>query len=188
MIRQFWAFVFLAAAVNASGQSAPAEWDTRQSIDALVRSLERAKPLLEQAEPDKWVSRGASDVYVQQFQSLKHEIEAGRAAAADFSRKPDQISPALALYLRLESLENRMNSIVEGIRRYQNPALADLVQSQVSEVTTNRERLGPLLLDLAKVREQEFQIADQEAQRCRGSLSRQPVRKKTAEPPKQEKP
>lgn len=188
MVRQFWAIVLLMFASNAFGQSAPAEWDTRQSIDALVRSLERVKPLIEEAEPSNWVARGASEVYLQQFQSLKHEIESGRAAAADFSRKPEQISPALALYLRLESLENRMKSIVEGIRRYQNPALADLVQSQVSEVTTNRERLGPLLLDLAKVREQEFQVVDQEAQRCRGSLSRQPIQKKAAEPPKQEKP
>jgi hypothetical protein len=36
--------------------------------------------------------------------------------------------------------------------------------------------LQQYILELASAREQEFRVADQEAQRCRQSLSRQPSR------------
>jgi hypothetical protein len=50
--------------------------------------------------------------------------------------------------------------------------MADLLNSAVAENAGNRDRLQDYILELAKAKEQEFHVADQEAQRCRQSLSR----------------
>jgi hypothetical protein len=41
--------------------------------------------------------------------------------------------------------------------------------------SNNREKLRMHIVDLAAVREQEFQVVDQEAQRCRSAILRTPV-------------
>lgn len=52
----------------------------------------------------------------------------------------------------------------------------------IAENTANRERLQRYILELAAAREQEFRVADAEAQRCRQSLSRQPTQQQPARP------
>jgi hypothetical protein len=74
-------------------------------------------------------------------------------------------------------MESTLGSLVEGIRKYQNPALADLTQSVMAENSNNLDRLRHYLQDLAAQKEQEFQIADREAQRCRSVLLNQPAPK-----------
>jgi hypothetical protein len=56
------------------------------------------------------------------------------------------------------------------------------MQTIVSENSTNRDQLRQYMQDLAAQKEQEFKIADTEAQRCRGSLVQQPAPKKTSRP------
>ena len=59
-----------------------------------------------------------------------------------------------------------------------NPALANRSAEEViAENSTNRDRLRQYLQDLATQKEQEFQVADREAQRCRGALLQQPAPK-----------
>ena len=52
------------------------------------------------------------------------------------------------------------------------------------ENSTNRDRLRQYLQDLATQKEEEFQVADREAQRCRAALLKQPAptTKKTSHP------
>ena len=64
-------------------------------------------------------------------------------------------------------------SVVEGVRKYQNPALANLMQGVLGENSANRDRLRQYVQDLAAQKEQEFAVADKEAQRCRATLMRQ---------------
>jgi len=92
-------------------------------------------------------------------------------------------------YFRLQTMEQMLGSLATGVRRYQNPAIGDLLSGIANENAANREFLEQYLKDLAAVREAEFQIADAEAQRCRGILSKQPpaIQKRTL-PSKQEKP
>ena len=80
-------------------------------------------------------------------------------------------------YLRMQAMESTLGSLIEGIRKYQNPALADLAQSVMTENSTNRDRLSQYLRDLAAQKEKEFQVADREAQRCRGMILNQPTPK-----------
>jgi hypothetical protein len=65
--------------------------------------------------------------------------------------------------------------------------MADLLTAAVSENLNNRDRLQQYVLELATEKEQEFRVADEEAQRCRQSISRQPSREH-AQPAKSEKP
>ena len=52
-------------------------------------------------------------------------------------------------------------------------AIADLLQSVVNENSVNRDKLRQFLQELAVQKEQEFQVADQEAQRCRSVMMKQ---------------
>ena len=73
----------------------------------------------------------------------------------------------------------RLNSLVDGVRHYQNPAIGDLLMGVLAENSSNRDKLRQYITDLANTKEQEFKIVDQEAQRCRGVLTHQtPVTKK----------
>src|ERR1017187_1502277 len=60
------------------------------------------------------------------------------------------------------------------ICKYWNPAVADLLNSQMAENGANRERFQRYILDLAATHEQECAVMDHEAQRCRGMLAKQP--------------
>ena len=62
-----------------------------------------------------------------------------------------------------------------GLRKYQNPALADLIESVAAEDRASEDRLKQYLLELASEKEQQIDVMDQEAQRCRAILSRQPA-------------
>ncbi len=76
----------------------------------------------------------------------------------------------------MESLDRMIVSLGEGIRRYQNPATADLLQDVMGQNSAHREKLQQYIADLANEKEQQFRVADSEAQRCRAFLSKQPNR------------
>ena len=75
----------------------------------------------------------------------------------------------------------------ELIRRYQNPALADLLNGLMGETVASRDRLRSYVVDLAAIKEQELAIMDQEAQRCRATISRQPAPRPAKSDQKKEK-
>ena len=64
-----------------------------------------------------------------------------------------------------------------GLRRYQNPALADLIVSVAAEDQADLEQLQNYILDLANQKDQEYLVVDREAQRCRATISREPARR-----------
>ena len=57
--------------------------------------------------------------------------------------------------------------------------MGDLLIGVLAENSSNRDKLRQYITDLAVTKEQEFQIVDKEAQRCRGVLSHQPAPKPT---------
>jgi hypothetical protein len=52
--------------------------------------------------------------------------------------------------------------------------VADLLEGLINDTNVDRDKLRQYVVDLAADREQQFRIADQEAQRCRAALSKQP--------------
>ena len=80
-------------------------------------------------------------------------------------KQPEKLTLALETLFRLQAVESQVSSLVDGVRRYQNGAVGDLLVSVMSANSANRDQLRQYITDLAKTKEQEFQIVDSEAQR-----------------------
>jgi hypothetical protein len=161
-----------AAAQNQTGVSS--EWDISKTLEALSSQANRLKPILDQLTPQEWVSKGAPQAYVDQWKGAQSELGYLVDSAKALEKQPERLSVALDTYFRMQSLESRLNSLVDGVRNYQNPAIGDLLIGVLAENSSNRDKLRQYITDLASTKEQEFQIVDKEAQRCRGVLTRQP--------------
>jgi hypothetical protein len=169
------------AAMLAQGVSEP--WDVSQAAKDLSAQAERLRPLLDQLMPQEWQAKGAPAAYIAQKKSAQDELGYMTRAAANLSREPDKLTVALDPYFRLQAVESQVMSLVEGVRRYQNPAVGDLIVSVIGANSANRDQLRQYISDLAQTRDQEFQIVDKEAQRCRGQIMRQPSRPAAAPKP-----
>lgn len=153
------------------------EWDARKLIDALSAQAQHLKPVIDQVQPSGWVSKGASETYVAQWNTEQAQLKYLIASSEAFSRQPERLQLGLDMYFRMESVNSTLGSLTEGVRKYQNPALASIMDAVIAENSTNRDRLRQYLQDLATQKEQEFQVADREAQRCRAALLSQPAPK-----------
>lgn len=174
MRRGFCGIGFLLLAWPAAAQSggvAP-EWVVRKDLAALTEHVQQLKPILDQVKPQEW--QGAPPGYVEQGKRVRSEIDYMITSTQTLAAHPEKLTAALTAYFRLQSLDLLLRSYAEGIRRYQNPALAELLQGVVSSAAADRDKLRQYITDLAATKEQEFRAADEEAQRCRGVLSRQP--------------
>jgi hypothetical protein len=148
-------------------------WDTAPMVAALSKQAARLKPILDQLTPREWVTKGAPDAYVAQWKGAEDELGFLANSAVALEKQPERLTLALDTYFRLQSLEIRLNSLVEGVRNYQNPAVGDLLMGVAAENSANRDKLRQYITDLAAAKEQEFEVADKEAQRCRGVLTKQ---------------
>ena len=153
------------------------EWDARKLIDALSTQEQHLKPIIDQVQPSAWLSKGASATYVAQWKTAQAELKYLISSSEAFSRQPERLPLGLDTYFRMQSVDSTLASLTEGVRKYQNPALASIMQSVIAENSTNRDRLRQYLQDLATQKEEEFQVADREAQRCRAALLQQPAPK-----------
>jgi hypothetical protein len=178
-------FVLLTASI-AFGQSAPpsgvsSEWDIRKLLDSLDVEAQHLKPIIDQVKPESWDAKGASSTYIAQWKAAQAELRYLLSSSEVLSRQPEKLTSALDTYFRMQAMESTVSSVVEGVRKYQNPALANLMQNALGENNANRDRLRQYVQDLAAQKEQELQVADREAQRCRDSLVRQPAAKKAVQ-------
>lgn len=153
------------------------EWDIRKLLDALSQQAEHLKPVIDQVQPSAWQSKGAPAAYIAQWTTVQAQLKYLLASTDAFARQPERLPIGLDAYFRMQALESSFGSLVEGVRKYQNPALANLMQALLAENSTNRDRLGQYLQDLSTQKEQEFEVADREAQRCRAALLQQPAPK-----------
>lgn len=178
----FFRYTFRIVAMAVAGQlctlaqqaGVPTDWDVQKLVRAIAEQSGRMQPLVEQIRPSEWVAKGASDTYVQQWNSAHAQAQTVKLSADNLVQEPERLSAALDTYFRLQNLEIVLSSLIDGVRKYQNPALADLVRSVLSENNASRQQLRQYLVDLAAVKEQEFKVMDEEAQRCRESISKLP--------------
>lgn len=158
---------------TACAQGVPEDWDVRTMVQNLKSQAERLKPILDQIHPESWVSKGAPEAYVTQWKSSEAELRYLLQSSDAFSKQPDRLPLALDTFFRMQSMDTMVASLIEGIRKYQNAAVADLVRGIMNENSGNRDRLRDYIRELATQKEQEFQVVDKEAQRCRGVLMRE---------------
>jgi uncharacterized protein (DUF849 family) len=156
-----------------AGLQAP--WDIRQMLAAMNSQNERFKPVLEQMHPQEWLQNGAPPAYVSQYQEARTRMDDVIRAVQNLSQQTENLSVALDTYFRMEALETVSRSVEECVKRYGERKTADQLSALIAENFSNRQKFQEYLRDLSTEREQEFKIADEEAQRCRGMISKEPA-------------
>jgi hypothetical protein len=150
-------------------------WDLRKMLAALVQDNEQLKTLIAQLNPQQWYEqKGAASTYVLQWTTAQRQANDVVIACRLVSQNTESLSLGLDAYFRLEALETSARSLDEGAHKYGDRATADKLSTLIAQNFSNRERFRDYLRDLASSKEQDFKIADQEAQRCRGIISKEP--------------
>jgi len=172
------ALMLLAAqnAAPAPDAGLPPDWELKPRAVKLSEGLEKVRPLLERLQPERWTAAGAPAQYQQQHKDCLELLSHVQNAAARLADRPNGLTVAVETLVRLESFINLAQSLSQAVRRYQNPAVADLVESELA-AAADREWLRQHVLELAAVRERERETAEQEAQRCRERTLKQAPRK-----------
>lgn len=173
-----------ASAIAQSTQpaSVASEWDVRKLLENLDVQAQHLKPIMEQLKPEAWVAKGAPRTYEVQWKAARAELTYFLSSDEALARQPDRLTLALDTYFRMQAMESTLGSLTEATRKYQSPALAEQMQTVISENGSNRDQLRQYMQDLAAEKEQEFKIADNEAQRCRGALVQPPPSRRTSHP------
>jgi len=172
-------WISVTAMLHAQAPAAPQsglvpDWDIRAVLEEMSAHATRVEPLLGQIDAKAWAAKGASETYAAQLQSSKDQAQAIAAAAKALEQNPEKLSSCLELYFRIAGLEDMLASLGDGIRRYQDPALAQKLAALTAENGANRNRFQTYIVNLTTQREQECEVMDREAQRCRGILATQP--------------
>ena len=184
MCRPLRGLILWSCAAALYGQAQPAhqqpaglepDWDISVILQEMSAHAGRLLPVLDQIDVKAWFEKGASETYAAQLQSSKDQAKAFADGARDLARNPEKLSASLELLFRVQGLETMLGSLEEGVRKYQDPAVAQKLASLEAENGGNRDRFQKYIVNLAAEREQQFQVMDREAQRCRGILTTQPA-------------
>jgi hypothetical protein len=160
-------------AVPVAGLETP--WSVQKIIADLQKDSTQLQPLLQQISPQRWSDqKGAPTTYMVQWQSAQQQLNDVITMTKLFAQKTESLPAALDIYFRLEALEATERALAEGTQKYDTRALSDKLNLLISHNFDNRQRLRDYLRDLAATAEQNFKIADGEAQRCRGMISKEP--------------
>jgi hypothetical protein len=156
------------------------DWDIAVVLNEISAQTTRLLPLLDHADSNAWIAKGAPDAYARQLQGCKEQVRASSEGSKALAQSPERLSAGLELFFRLQGVENMLGSIEEALRKYQSPADAQALVAMAAQNDANRDRFQQYLVNLAAEREKEYQVMDKEAQRCRGILTAPapPTRKK----------
>ena len=176
--------VCAAAQSQSSGEGVAAVWDVRANVASLVADVQKVEPLLRRVDAPHWVTRGAPEAYVRQHAAAQAAVQQLVSATERLAHDPEKLPGAVDVYFELERMELLMNSLRDGVRKWQSDDLANMFTQVMGTNILHRDRLRQHIRDLSVARENEFKIANEEAQRCRGMLTRQtpptpPVRSKS---------
>lgn len=149
------------------------EWDVRGNMAALATDIRKLEPLLGQVNAADWVAKGAPRAYVQQAKSAQGTLAHLVVATSALAQEPERLTAALEAFFQMERMELLLGSLRSGVRKYQSPDLGDHLNRAWGTNAVHRDRLRQHIRDLAHVREQEYKIVNQEAQRCRGMITQQ---------------
>jgi hypothetical protein len=185
MMRAFALLLLLPPLVAAQPGGIIPEWEVRDEAVKLEKQAAIIEDLLSKLKPEEWVSQGAPALYVEQWKQASQFNSYVALAAGHLQRHPGRLSTVLDAFVQVDHTQSLLQSIAAGVQTYQNPGLAQLLYSAISQNSTIRETLKEYMRQLAVEREKEWEIANQEAQRCRVLLSKpRPAPAKKASPPK----
>ncbi|WP_321476803.1 hypothetical protein [uncultured Paludibaculum sp.] len=169
--------LLLALQAPAQMPSIAPDWDLKPKVQQIGPEVEKLRPVLVQLQPEKWTAAGAPAAYEKQYKDCVTAIGHVQNAANRLAEQPSKLSLAVETMVRLESLIQMASSVSQAVRRYQNPAVADLLDGEIGAAGASREWLRQLVSDLSTLREKELSVAEQEAQKCRAQTLHQGNRK-----------
>jgi len=149
-------------------------WEIAPVLQEIATHAGRLLPQLDQVDAQAWVAKGASDTYLAQLQSCKEQARALAADARALSANPEHLSAVLEVLFRIQGLDSMLASLEEGLRRYHGASAAQQLAGLAAQGGASRDRLQRYVVNLAAEREQELQVMDKEAQRCRGLVTQAP--------------
>jgi hypothetical protein len=151
-------------------------WEVTEVAGNIVEHAASVRQVLDQVRPKEWLQDGAPQAYVDQHATLSGDLENLELSARELARRPNKLSTVVDTFLWLDRSQSMLRSISAGVRKYQNPAIADLLDSAGGVNAGAVEKLKEYMRDLAVSAEAEMEIAHDEAQRCRVELMRAPAR------------
>jgi hypothetical protein len=161
----------------AAPQGLAPDWELKPNVLRIAQDSAPLRPLLEQLDPAKWETPGGPSAYQAQLRESLQAIDDLHNAAARLAENPSKLTVALETLLRLEHLVARVQSIAEGVRRYQNPAVAEILEGVLAAPLNSRDWLRTHVSEVAATREKELEVAQKEADKCRAQIQRQGSRK-----------
>ena len=157
---------------TASPEGVASEWDVKAKMAAMASDVARVEDLLARVRPKEWVEKGAPDAYLQQLQSSKTSMQLLIAATEKVAKDPEKLSASLDALFRMDSMDLFLQSLKDGVRKYQGPSLADDIARFIADNSRHRDMLRQHSVELAAARENDLKVINSEAQRCRTELSR----------------
>jgi hypothetical protein len=162
-------------ALRAQEQQGPPDPTQVAAIaDEISKRSEHLKPMLDEVHPADWVAKGAPEAYVAQWKSLTEQNQAIVSDMAEIAQHPEAMQDMMKALFRVHRFDGDLAGLLGALRRYQNPALADLIDSVAAGDQTAIAKLEQYVLDLAGEKERQIDLEDKEAQRCRATLAAQP--------------
>lgn len=153
------------------------DWELKPQVEKISPEVARLKPLFDQLQPERWTAAGAPEAYGKQWKDCLEHIGYVQNAAARLAAQPSKLTLAVETLVRLETLLDLSSSVSRAVRKYQNPAVADLLDSEINAAGASRNWLRQHVMDLSSVREKELESAEKEAQHCREIMLKQGGRK-----------
>ena len=117
------------------------DWDIRVILEEMSAHAGRLEPILSKIDTKSWVAKGASETYTAQLKSSQEQARAIADGAKALAQTPEKLSACLELYFRITGLEDMLVSLEEGIRRYQDPGLAQSLTVLAAENGANGSRI-----------------------------------------------
>ncbi|HYI93376.1 MAG TPA: hypothetical protein VEX68_07515 [Bryobacteraceae bacterium] len=180
------AILFLTTSLFAQAQQADgiaAAWDVKNKMVAMAADVGRIEDLLRRVRPAEWIAKGAPDAYLRQLESSQTSMQLLIEATEKLAKDPERLSVALDALFRMDNMDLFLQSLQQGVRRYQGPSLADDIVRFMGDNARHRDMLRQHSVELAATREVELKTINTEAQRCRMELARKNEPETQAPPP-----
>lgn len=149
-------------------------WEVSDLAAEVEKNAQGVARILEQIRPKEWIQDGAPAAYVDQHETLGRDLENLALSAQNLGRNPEKLSAAIDTFLWLDRFNSMTQSMAAGVRKYQNAAVADLLESATSRGAGSVEQLKSYMRQLAVASEHRMETAHAEAQRCRVELMNRP--------------
>ncbi len=169
-------FTLLLGSVGLAQNGIAPMWDVKAMLQKLVEQTEKYKTTVDRLKVVDWVNqKQASMTYLKQQEMVLAEVGHLKTVADRFANAPEKLSLALDIYFRLQALESVTAALADGVSRYESPENAAALQQLLTDNSATRMKLRQYVMDLSVNKEQEYAIAEREAQRCQAELNRNPL-------------